>query len=802
MSRFLASIRPRWRKVLSDLKDNKMRTVLVVASIAVGVFAVGTLGTTFMVISQDMTESYVSINPANIEIWTTPFQEDFVNSVENIPGVANAEGRQVFGVRISQDNEAWQAIDVMVSEDFEASEIFLRLTVDGEPIPSKRELVIEKQLLDTIEVEVGDELQVRLPDGTIRTMPVTGIVQDQSSAGFGFNALPLVYVSWDTLEWLGRPENFNRLYATISSNSDDELVIQKTAEVIEAKLERSGRESLRTQVSKTSEHPMATTVQAVLGVLAALGILVMLLSASLIANTLNALLNQHLRQIGVMKLIGARSFQILGMYLVLILSFGVIALVLAVPLGAVAGYALSEFMANQLNISLLGFRVVPEIVILQILGALMVPLVAGFIPVRNGSKTTVRKAISDDRPGQQTNDTSWMDRLGAQISWLSRPILLSIRNTFRRKGRLALTLFTLTMAGAIFIAVFNVRASMGKFLDQVSDLFLADVTLNFERPYRATRVEQAVRPIPGVAYVEAWSAASAEILSSDDSVAENLQILAPPADSTLINPEMVAGRWLVPGEPNALVISDSIWDEYPDLKPGDTLPISVQGNSEEDWTIVGIFRFSSNVGDQLAYADYDTLSAVLNTPNKALSYRVVTEGHTLEDQERVGIALDRQLRAQGFKVVDAEPGLATIRDASEGINILAGFLMMMALLTALVGSIGLAGTMGMNVLERTREIGVMRAIGAVDLEIIKSVVIEGIFIGMISWVLGALLSFPITLLLLQFLGVAFSAPIPPTFTIRGFLVWMVAVLILATIASVLPARNAARLTIREVLAYE
>jgi putative ABC transport system permease protein len=779
-----------------------MRTVLVVASIAVGIFAVGTLGTTFVVISQDMTVSYFSVNPANIEIWTTPFQEDFVNSVENIPGVANAEGRQVFSVRISQDNEAWHAIDVMASEDFEASEIFLRLTFDGDPIPGERELVIEKQLLETIAVEVGDELQVRLPDGTIRTMPVTGIVQDQTSAGFGFNALPIAYVSRDTLEWLGRPENFNRLYATVSRNSNDELAIQETAEVIEGKLEKSGRESLRTQVSKTSEHPMATTVQAVLGVLAALGILVMLLSASLIANTLNALLNQHLRQIGVMKLIGARSFQILSMYLVLILSFGVIALVIAVPLGAVAGYALSKFMANQLNISLLGFRVVPEIVVLQILGALMVPLVAGFIPVRNGSKTTVRKAISDDRPGQQTTDTSWMDRLGAQVSWLSRPILLSIRNTFRRKGRLALTLFTLTMAGAIFIAVFNVRASMGKFLEQVSDLFLADVTLNFERPYRATKVEQAVLQIPGVEYVEAWSAASAEILSSDDSVAENLQILAPPADSNLINPEMVAGRWLVPGEPSALVISDSVWDVYPDLKPGDTLPLSVQGKSAEDWTIVGIFSFSSNVGDQLGYIDYDTLSAVLNSPNKALSYRVVTDGHTLEDQERVGIALDQQLRAQGFKVVDAEAGLATIRDASEGINILAGFLMMMALLTALVGSIGLAGTMGMNVLERTREIGVMRAIGAVDLEIIKSVVIEGVFIGMISWVLGALLSFPITFLLLQFLGVAFSAPIPPTFTIRGFVVWMAAVLVLAAIASVLPARNAARLTIREVLAYE
>ncbi len=64
-------------------------------------------------------------------------------------------------------------------------------------------------------------------------------------------------------------------------------------------------------------------------------------------------------------------------------------------------------------------------------------------------------------------------------------MLLSIRNTFRRKGRLLLTLFTLTMAGAIFIAVFNVRVSMEAYMDRLMQHFMADVTLNFDRPYRA-----------------------------------------------------------------------------------------------------------------------------------------------------------------------------------------------------------------------------------------------------------------------------------------------------------------------------
>ena len=127
----------------------------------------------------------------------------------------------------------------------------------------------------------------------------------------------------------------------------------------------------------------------------------------------------------------------------------------------------------------------------------------------------------------------------------------------------------------------------------------------------------------------------------------------------------------------------------------------------------------------------------------------------------------------------------------------------MALLTAVVGSIGLTGTMGMNVLERTREIGVMRAIGAVDFAIMKSVVFDGVFIGLISWSAALLVSFPISFLLLKIISEAMiNAPIPLAFTLDGFLIWLGVVLALSVFASILPARSAARLTIREVLAYE
>ncbi len=151
----------------------------------------------------------------------------------------------------------------------------------------------------------------------------------------------------------------------------------------------------------------------------------------------------------------------------------------------------------------------------------------------------------------------------------------------------------------------------------------------------------------------------------------------------------------------------------------------------------------------------------------------------------------------------SQAGRASLDTAVESLDILVVFLLIMAILTAIVGSMGLTGTMGMNVLERTREIGIMRAIGADDRAVMRTVIAEGVFIGMISFVLAIILSIPFTYLLSTIVSLAvFQTPITVVFTYTGYAIWLALVLALSAIASILPARNAARLTIREVLAYE
>ena len=344
---------------------------------------------------------------------------------------------------------------------------------------------------------------------------------------------------------------------------------------------------------------------------------------------------------------------------------------------------------------------------------------------------------------------------------------------------------------------------MQGYMDQMLQYFRADLTLTLERPYRISTVEQAVLQIPGIDDIEGWSGAAAEVLDHHGDVIAHIQIIAPPAGSVLIDPMMSAGRWLLPGDGKAIVTSEAIKDTHPDIKPGDTLRLSVLGGQEEEWTFVGTFSFPDFVGDPLGYVPLESLSGSRNAPNHLSSYRLVTSDQSVEGQNRIGAALDQHLRARGFNVSGVQTGAELREMSAQMIGILVSLLLMMALLTAIVGSIGLTGTMGMNVLERTREIGVMRAIGAVDSAIIKSVVIEGALIGLISWVIALPLSFPISYLLLTIISAAIDiGAINPVFTSQGMVIWLGLVLGLTVLASVWPARNAARLTIREVLAYE
>jgi putative ABC transport system permease protein len=794
-----------------------MRTLLVVFSIAVGVFSIGVISGAYVIISNDMSVSYAMNNPSNIELRTVNFGEETLVSIENTRGVKAAEARRVFTIRVrAAGAEKWTTLDMVAFDDFETNNVNLLIPLQGNPIPGKREVVLERDALNDVSVEVGGMLEFQLQDGSIKTMPVVGVVQDTAMGAGDFLASPYAYITMGTLQYLRQPELFNRAFVLTETGGDDIFHIRDVGAELKDKLDKNGTLVIRSRFAETHEHPLASTVNAILGILMALGILIVFLSSSLIANTLSALLTQHLRHIGVIKLVGGRRQQVFVMYITLIMSFAALALLIAVPLGGQGAYGLAIFIANELNFNILGYRIVPMALLIQIAVGLLVPLVAGLAPVLNGSNITVLRALSNDLTGDeskphagQPDRVNWLDwmlvritrTLAARGIHFPRPFIISMRNTFRRRGRLALTLFTLTMGGAIFIAVFNVRATLHDYIGAIGKYFASDVSLDFDEPYRLSEMKQAVMQVDGVVEVEGWEFASGELLDEDGEVLENINIFAPPAASKLIDPLLVAGRWVRADDIRKLALSEATYGYFPDLKPGDTVTLKIDGR-EEEWEVTGIFKFVDREG-VLAYAPYEYVSQMNNLANRSFLFRLETENHTRAYQDAKAEELDKFLRDKGYKVRVAEAGSASLDVAVESLDTLVVFLLIMAILTAIVGAMGLTGTMGMNVLERTREIGIMRAIGADDRAVMRTVIGEGMVIGVISFLLAIVLSIPFTYLLSTIVSLAvFETPIDVVFTFTGYAIWLGLVLLLSVLGSILPARNAARLTIREVLAYE
>jgi len=810
-------MKPRWRKVIHDLYDNKGRTLLVVFSIAVGVFSIGVIAGTYQIISHDMSASYAAKSPGNIELRMTNFDDDVLTSIQNENGVKDAEARRVFNMRVRvPGTEKWTTLDMTAFQDFENNSINLLTPVEGATIPKKREVLLEQDVLDHLDISVGGQLEFQLPDGSTKTLPVVGIVQDTAAGAADFLASPFGYVSMDTLPYLGQPRLYNRAYVTVSEGGDDSVHIRDVGGQLKDKIEKNGNTVARSRFSETHKHPLADPVNAILGILLALGVLILFLSGSLIANTLNALLNQHLRYIGVIKLVGGQRRQVFFMYFILIMAFAILALIIAVPLGGQGAYALSLFIGNKLNFTILGYRIVPGAFAIQVLVGLLIPLTSGLAPVISGSKVTVLRALSGEMPDEQKKDTadgekrlSWFDWMQVKLTrilagrgiHIPRPFVISLRNTFRRKRRLLLTLFTLTMGGAIFVGVFNVRISLHSYIGQVSNYFVADVSLDFDKPYRLSEIQQKAMQVNGVQDVEGWQFLSGDLLDENKDVLEAINIFGPPARSELVKPILLEGRWIEPEDVRKLAISEGAKKYYPNLKTGDYINIKV-GGRDELWQVVGLFKFVDREG-VIGYAPYEYISQINDLANRATSFRIATDEHNRSYQDAKAIELDKYFRDLGYKVRIAQAGRASLDSAVESLDILVVFLLIMAVLTAIVGSMGLTGTMGMNVLERTREIGIMRAIGADDRAVMRTVIAEGIVIGTISFALAVILSIPVTYLLLNIVSLAvFQSPISTVFTITGYAIWLALVLILSTLASILPARNAARLTIREVLAYE
>ncbi|MCE1255746.1 MAG: ABC transporter permease, partial [Anaerolineae bacterium] len=468
---------PRWKKVLQDLLSNKTRTILTMLSISVGVFAVGINAAIGGIVMPDVQADYNSVNAHVAIIYTGTFDDTLIASACQVKGVSEAEGRCHISAQLISDGGSRQTISltgIPPVKDMKVDQLQLPAGVPADL--GKKEIFIERSAA-TLAYRPGDAVNIELPDGKIKQLIFKGYVHDVSTFPYAFAGSVPAYVTPETIEWLGGTRLYTQLLITVKENRTDKNHVTDISNAVADKLKKGGIFVDHIFMYAPGKHFSTDIFVAIMAILNLLGWLTVFLSAFLVINTINSLMAQHIKQIGIMKSIGGNSGQISIMYLTLILSFGLFSFMLAAPLSGLAGYQACTFMSNFVNFDLRGFRFIPEAFLIQALIAFVVPTLAALLPVVNGVRLSVREAISNY--GNSINfGSDKIDRFLKKVRFLSRPMIISLRNSIRRKGRLGLTLSTLTLGGAIFMAVFNLWSSFGLTIEQIEGYFLADVNFS------------------------------------------------------------------------------------------------------------------------------------------------------------------------------------------------------------------------------------------------------------------------------------------------------------------------------------
>jgi len=793
-------------KIWYDLWENKGRTLRVIAIIAIGAFAVGTVLGAKALILQDATRTWLASHPATIGLEVNPpVAEAVIESLANLREVETVGGwfqdKTVRWRRTPQD--PWQPASLVALEDYEAQTI-RQVKLDQGDWPRRKLMGVQRAR----GLAVGDPIELQL-DNRVYPVALNGVLYDAAYASPAILPDPVFFTSRERFTQLTGETGSGLILVTIPHYSDAQ--VKAAADLIQHELEKQGIEvnpaisapgGFKTRTSRPDQFTNQDALDTIFLTLTVLAVAMLILGLFLVYNTINAVITQQVNQIGMMKAIGARFGQILLIYMSLVWVYAGLALLLAVPLGALGAHGLRVIMIHRFGMLPGPFEIAPAAVAVQAVVALLFPLLVAILPVYLGARVTVREALTTYGLG---NASSWLDRLLVKLHFLPRLASLTLGNTFRNKKRVLFTQITLIGAGVMFMMVMNMRATLTyTFGEALLSIFQVNVLLDLEDEARIQQLETLARTDPDVTVVEVWGAAKGTARlrgqpeSNDDS---DVNLRGLPVPSLTYVPQLRAGRWLQANDEHAVALNRELAQEM-GVSVGDwiTLDIPTQ-KRESDWQVVGLVF--EPVDPAAAIVPRESLLREIGEVGRGQSIRVQTMRQDAASEAATAAGLRALYEAHGYEVVASAQDTAH-RLATERTNRMAlifVILTSMAMLTAVVGAVALSGTLALNVLERTREIGVMRAIGASSSAVAGQFVGEGLLLGWLSWLLAIPLSVPAGQRLTQAFAGIMKLELIYQFSAPGVWYWLVIVTVLAVIASWFPAQKAAQTSVRESLAY-
>ncbi|MEM7028928.1 MAG: FtsX-like permease family protein [Chloroflexota bacterium] len=794
-----------WDKVWSDLWHHKVRTILAALSIAAGVFALGVIFGMMDQLTPNMNRVHQSIISGHITMPLNDYvDQDTVNRLARVEGVAGVEAYNEIGVnyRLST-SEPWQS-GILIMRDEYTDQSYNLLQLKAGEWPQGNSVGVDIRAADYLGLNFGDTV-IFERDGSDKTLTINGNIRHHflTSPDFGDDAH--FFIDARGMESFGIAHGeFSEIVIRVTPYSD--ALAREVASEIKDRLGQEGIGVGATFYNEPDEHWGQQFFDGIYLVLQLLAGVSLLMSVVLIYNTLTALITQQTDQIGIIKAIGGQTNIVVKIYLAGILFYGTLALIVAVPLGAVAAFNITAYFLGIFNIEHTTFQISPTAVIIQTIAAISVPLLAGLWPVLSGARITVREAIASYGLGGSFG-LSQLDQAVERLSsrFLNGPKAMTLGNMVRRKGRLALTQMVLIMAGTLFLMVMSLATSINLTVDNDLGRRGYQTQLAFDGYQRIDRITKLAHSSTGVADAEIWFTRPASLLQEGQRVREagvGAQLIGLPADSTMYRPLITAGRWLQPGDGQVVVINKDTAKEN-NLSVGDMITLNLGDLGKRQWQVIGLYQnLSIGPNPDNLYAPRETIYQATTKHDVGNRLLIRTQHQSKGYVDTVTQQLIDLYDSNNREVVFDQ---SVFEDRQFFDNFFAQYIPMLmapAIILAIVGGIGLMGALSISVVERTKEIGVMRAIGAKTPAIMGMLVSEGIIQGLISWLIAVPLSFVLAQPLAALMGqILFSVDLDYAYNVQAIIVWLIAILGIAVVASIIPARSATKISVRESLAY-
>lgn len=789
-------MRMRFKKALRDLFISPKRTFLVVFALILGIGGVGTVLVSYVILTNDLNANYQRTIPAHVIIHSEEFNKLNLQEFIDRPEVETAEFRDFSLHRMEVSPDVWIPLWLYGVENFEKFNLARVFPEDGNKVPGGGKMLLERDCKHISDIDVGSAPRVRIGNRIVR-IPVSGICFDPAQAPATQDAFIYAYTDKLTYtQFTGMPNN-QRLIVRLN-NVYSAQDVEKTSEALAKDLKSMGITINSIEIPKFNEHPHQWQLDTLLFLIGAIGFLAFIMGAVLVSQLMRSIMANQIRQIGILKAIGASRFQVFQIYTVSLILMGLSAGIIAIPLAVASGNAFSHFVAGKLNFDILTTSVPIGVYTYLFVASIFLPVLLSVSILFKGTGVSVREALSDY--GISQNRKTGRSKLLSKLA-LSTIFILAIRNSSRNIRRLAVTTISMAFGVAIFSTGFNVRQSLWELLSDLKNELRYDVQVVLSQPIPK---EEALRPfesIENVKRIETWVGGRGEIQSKVVSTDKGAGIVALPYNTELLKLKIINGRWLKFSNDVEVVLNQQAWALYKNPAIGSVLNITI-GNKNIKTRLAGI---AEQFEKPKIYVDLEKYDSMFNPGHYVNTLIFVAGNNNYEDVITLKKNLEKAIVHSNLNVLNLMSQAERVKIIFDHLNIILTSIVFLSFLVLVVSVVGMASATGINIWERTREIGVMRAIGATPKKIYSLFVYEGMIVSILSILIGLLLAYPLSKLAALFFGnlmLGEEAVLRYAFSQSGFWITLVVTILFGWLASQIPAKSVIQISTHKALSYE